>query len=345
MLFARGFSVKTRLMVLAVIIPMSLILLSGFFSSCKAQETKLDKLRVSGAMGSATQIPLWLTKEARLFEKYNLAAEVLTIPASSLIVQAMLSGEVPISQLGGPASMLANLSGADLVVIATTIRNFVFFIISHPDVRRIEDLRGKTLGVTRFGTVSDFAARFALQKNGLVPERDVTIIQTGGQPETLAALKAGKIQAAALTAPGTVQARKLGLRALLDISKFDADFPISGVATTRRYIKNNEDIVRRFLKAYVEGVVLAKKDRAFTTKVLAKYLKTDDREILNESYEWIIQQNLSLPPYPAVQGMATFLRSVEGTNPKAKSAKPEDFIDNRLVKELDEEGFIKGLLQ
>jgi NitT/TauT family transport system substrate-binding protein len=327
----------------AIAISVLILLLADRLPS-QAQERKYDRLYVSSASGSAAQMPLWLTKEAKLYAKYNLAAEVVTIPGSNLIVQAMLSGEAPISQLGGPAAILADLSGADLVIVATTVRNFVFLMMSDPNIRRIEDLRGKAVGVTRFGNVSDFVVRFTLQHYNLVPDRDVAIIQCGGQPEMLAAITTGRIQAAALTAPGTVQARKLGLRALVDISKFDADFPISGIVTTRRYLNANENIVRRFLKAYIEGIVLAKKNRAFTSNVLARYLKTDDPEILNESYEWIIQQNISLPPYPATRGIIPFLTRLEQTVPKAKGAKPEDFVDGHLVKELDEQAFITKLL-
>lgn len=322
----------------------SLMLAAISFSLSPAQEKKLDKIRVGGGSAGATQMGLWLAKEAKLYEKYGIGAEVISIPGSSLALQAMLSGEVPILQLGGAASVQANLSGADTVIIATIVRRFLFSIFSRPGVDKMEDLKGKVFGTTRFGTLSELASRFALQKYGIDPERDITMIQTGGQPETVAALATGKIQAAALTPPATLRARKLKLRELLDMSKLEAEVHANGVVTTRRYLKSHEDVVRRFLKAYIEGAALAQKDKGFAFKVMAKYFRTEDREILEESYDSVIKTNFSLPPYPSVQGIATLLQFIERQNPKARGAKPEDFVDSRFVKELDQSGFIKSVL-
>lgn len=321
-----------------------LVLTAVLFSSALPQEKKLDKIRVGGGSASATQMTLWLAKEGNLYEKHGIAAEVISIPGSSLALQAMLSGEVPIIQLGGAASVQANLSGADAIIIATIVRRFLFSIFSRPGVDKMEDLKGKVFGTTRFGTLSELASRFALQKFGIDPDRDITMVQTGGQPETVTALAAGKIQAAALSPPATLHARKLKLRELLDISKLEADFHVNGVVTSRRYMKSNEDIVRRFLKAYTEAAALAKKDKSFAFKVMAKYFRTEDKEILEESYDSVMKTNFSIPPYPSVQGIATILQSIEKQNPKAKSAKPEEFYDSRLIKELDQSGFIKSVL-
>jgi NitT/TauT family transport system substrate-binding protein len=254
----------------------------------------------------------------------------------------MLAGEVPIIQLGGAASMQANLAGADTVIVATILKKFLFSIFSRPDITRIADLKGKLFGATRFGTLSDFASRFALEKNGINPERDITMVQTGGQPETLAALVTGKVQAAALSVPAILRAKKANMRELLDIAKLEAMIHQNGVVTTRRYLKTNEDTVRRFLRAYIEGAALAKKDKAFATRVMAKYLGASDREILDDAYERVIL-HLELPPYPSIEGVSTLLKTLEKTQPKARTAKPEDFIDSRLVRELDESGFINRL--
>jgi ABC-type nitrate/sulfonate/bicarbonate transport system substrate-binding protein len=285
---------------------------------------------------------MWMAKEANLYEKHGLAVEAIHIPGSSLALQAMLAGEVPIIQLGGAASMQANLAGADTVIVATILKKFLFSIFSRPDITRIADLKGKLFGATRFGTLSDFASRFALEKNGINPERDITMVQTGGQPETLAALVTGKVQAAALSVPAILRAKKANMRELLDIAKLEAMIHQNGVVTTRRYLKTNEDTVRRFLRAYIEGAALAKKDKAFATRVMAKYLGASDREILDDAYERVIL-HLELPPYPSIEGVSTLLKTLEKTQPKARTAKPEDFIDSRLVRELDESGFINRL--
>jgi len=320
------------------------ILVAAALPGALGQEKKMDKLRVGGGSTSAAQMALWLAKEGRFYEKYGIDAEVISIPGSSLALQAMLSGEVPILQLGGAASIQANLSGADTVIIGTIVRRFVFSVFSRPGVDRMEELKGRVFGTTRFGTLSELASRFALQKYGIDSERDITMVQTGGQPETVAALVTGKIHAAALSPPATLRTRKLKFKELLDMSKLDAELHANGVVTSRRYLKSNEDIVRRFLKAYIEGAALARRDKGFAFKVMAKYFRTEDREILEESYDAVIKTNFSLPPYPSVQGIATLLQFIGRQNPKARTARAEEFADSQPVKELDQSGFIKSVL-
>jgi ABC-type nitrate/sulfonate/bicarbonate transport system substrate-binding protein len=324
------------------VMPIFLLFVALSFSPSPAQDKKLEKIRTGGGAVGAPQMTMWMAKEANLYEKHGLAIEAIHIPGSSLALQAMLAGEVPIIQLGGAASMQANLAGADTVIVATILKKFLFSIFSRPELTRIADLKGKLFGATRFGTLSDFASRFALEKNGINPERDITMVQTGGQPETLAALVTGKVQAAALSVPAILRAKKANMRELLDIAKLEAMIHQNGVVTTRRYLKTNEDTVRRFLRAYIEGAALAKKDKAFATRVMAKYLGASDREILDDAYERVIL-HLELPPYPSIEGVSTLLKTLEKTQPKARTAKPEDFIDSRLVRELDESGFINRL--
>lgn len=322
-----------------------LILAAGSLSTAPAQEKKLDKIRVGGGSASATQMSMWLAKEGGFYEKNGLAAEVISIPGSSLALQAMLAGELPIIQLGGAASIQANLSGADSVIVATIVRKFLFSIFARPGIERMEDLRGKVFGATRFGTLSDLASRFALRAYGIDPERDITMVQTGGPAETVTAMAAGKVHAAAISPPATLQARKLKLKELLDLSKLDAEYHVNGVVTSRRYLKSHEDVVRRFLKAYIEGAARGQKDKNFALKAMGKYFRTDDKEILEESYETVIKSNFSIPPYPSIQGIASLLQGLEKQNPKAKGAKPEEFSDSRLIRELDQSGFIKSVLR
>jgi NitT/TauT family transport system substrate-binding protein len=254
----------------------------------------------------------------------------------------MMSGEVPIIQLGGTASMQANFAGADTVIVATVLKKFLFSIFSRPEITQMADLKGKLFGATRFGTLSDFASRFALEKSGLNPERDITMVQTGGQPETVVALLTGKVQGAALSVPAIMRAKKANMRELLDMAKLEATIHQNGVVTTRKYLKTNEDTVRRFLRAYIEGAALAKKDKAFATKVMAKYLGTSDREMLDDAYERVTL-HLEIPPYPSVEGVAVLLKTLEKTQPKALTAKAEDFIDARLVREIEKSGFMDRL--
>ena len=324
------------------VIMLIFVVVAGASSPSAAQDKKLERIRIGGGSAGAPQMTMWFAKEAGFYEKHGLAIEAISIPGSSMAIQAMLSGEVPIIQLGGTASMQANLAGADTVIVATILKKFLFSIFSRPDITRISELKGKLFGATRFGTLSDFASRFALEKNGLNPERDITMVQTGGQPETVLALLTGKVQAAALSVPATMRARKANMRELLDMAKLEGTIHQNGVVTTRKYLKTNEDTVRRFLRAYIEGAALAKKDKAFATKVMSKYLATNDRELLDDAYERVTL-HLEIPPYPSVEGVSVLLKTLEKAQPKAREAKPEDFIDSRLVRELDKSGFIDRL--
>jgi NitT/TauT family transport system substrate-binding protein len=330
---------RSKLIAMAV----ALLLVNLVGGGADAQERKLERLRAGGGSASTTQITLWLAKEGGFFEKHGLNVEAISIPGSSLALQAMLSGELPIIQLGGAASIQANLSGADTVIIATIVKKFLFWVYAIPGVNRMEDLKGKVFGVTRFGTLSDLASRLALRAHGVEPDRDVTMVQTGGPAEGLSAMAAGKVHGAALTPPGTLQARKLKFRLLFDMTKLDAEYHINGVVTTRKFLRSNEDTVRRFLRAYVEGAARAQRDKNFAFKVMGKYFRTDDKEVLEESYDTTIRSNFAIPPYPSIAGVASLIQELEKQNPKAKGTKPEDFIDSRLMRELDQSGFIKGL--
>ena len=318
------------------------LLASGFSWAAFAQEKKLERLRTGGGSASATQMSLWLAKEGNYYEKNGLNVEVISIPGSSLALQAMLSGELPIIQAGGAGPIQTALSGADTVIIATIAKKFNWWIFSQPGINRMEDLKGKVFGTTRFGTQSDLASRIALRRSGLDPDRDVTMVQTGGPAETVTAMMTGKVHAAAITPPATLQARRVKLKELLDLSTLDVEYHVNGLVTTRRFLKTNEDTVRRFLRAYIEGAARGQKDKAFAIKAMGKYFRTDDREVLDETYELIIKTGFSIPPYPA--GVAGLLEGLDKQFPKAKTAKPEDFTDSHLVRELDQSGFIKSVL-
>jgi NitT/TauT family transport system substrate-binding protein len=315
---------------------------AAWLAPAAAQEKKLERIRVGGGSVGAPQMGMWFAKEANFYEKHGLAIEGISIPGSSLALAAMLSGEVPIIQLGGAASIQANFAGADTVIVATILKKFLFSIFSRPDISRMADLKGKLFGATRFGTLSDFASRVALEKHGLNPERDVNMVQTGGQPETVVALLTGKVQGAALSVPAILRAHKANMRELFDMAKMDATIHQNGVVTTRKYLRTHEDTVRRFLRAYIEGAALAKKDKAFATRVMARYLGTNDRELLEDAYERVTV-HLDIPPYPSVEGVVMLLKTLEKTHPKAREAKPEDFVDARLVREIEKSGFIDRL--
>jgi len=298
-------------------------------SIAHGQEIRTIKIRTAGVTTAAIQMPRWIAKEAGYFEKHGLDVEVISISGTSLGLQALLSGNLQIILAGGPGPVQSALSGADTVIISTMAKRLHWWIYGQPSITKMEELKGKILGATRFGTLSELVARLALRRYGIDPLRGVTMIQTGGTVETVNAMISGKIHAAAVTPPATLFARKAKLRPLLNLSKLDIEYHASGLVTTRRFLKTNEDVVRRFLAANIEAAVRAQKDKPYALKQMGKYFRTDDRELLEESYDFVLKSGTDFPPYPA--GVANFLIGIEDQIPKAKGANPENFVDSRLV--------------
>jgi ABC-type nitrate/sulfonate/bicarbonate transport system substrate-binding protein len=268
------------------------------------------------------------------------------LAGSSLVAQAMVGNELSIAQIGGTAVVDARLAGADMVYLASTIDSMVASIHSLPTITKIEDLKGKKIGVTRFGAITDFFGRFALKTKGLVADRDVGIVQTNDLPNTLTLLKTGAIQAGVMVAPVTAQARKMGFPELVDMTKIGGSFPFNGVVTTHEYLKTKEgrDVAQRFLKAYVEGISVALKNREFTLKVIGEYTRTTEAELLEETYQLNVAKAFLKAPYPSVDGFKVILDFVAETRePKAKAIDPKSLIDASFVKQLYYSGFIKSL--
>jgi NitT/TauT family transport system substrate-binding protein len=281
----------------------------------------------------------WVAQEAGYFAKHGLDSSLIYVASSSKLAPAMLAGEVPIAVMGGEAVVNAALGGGDLVFVAGVLNRPVFFIVVTPDIQRPEDLRGKALGVSRYGASSDFATRLALRHWGLEPNKDVAILQLGGIPEILAAMKAGAVKGGAMSPPTNVRARREGYRELVYTAELGF-FPHDGLVTTRAYLRQHEDVVRAYMKAYAEGVRRYKTDKAIGLEVIKKYTKVTDPELLEQAYA------LTAPPleealYFEPKGIQAVLDI--STHPKAKMAKPEDFLDLRIHRELEQSGFFKTL--
>lgn len=318
--------------------------LNPLYSPSAWAQSKVQPINVGYSSPAGTETALWVTKETGLFEKYGLDVSLKRLAGSSLVVQAMVGKEFSISQVGGPAVVDARLAGVDLVYLASVIDTMVASIYSLPSVTKIEDLKGKKMGVTRFGAITDFFARYALKTKGLVADRDVGIVQTNDLPNTLSSLKIGAIQAGVVVAPVTLQARKLGFVELVDLTKIGGPFPFNGVVTTREYLRQEPEVLRRFLKAYVEGISVSLKNRERTLKIISQYSRTSDPEILEETYQVNVGNAFRKVPYPSVEGFKTILDFVAETrDPRARAIDPRSIIEPGFVKELDESGFIKSL--
>ncbi len=313
-------------------------------SQIASAQTKSQPITVGYASLAGTETALWVGKDVGLFDKYGLDVTLKRLGGSSLVVQTMVAKEVAISQIGGTAVVDARLAGADLVYLASVIDTMVSSIHSIPSIKRIEDLRGKKLGVTRFGSITDFFGRYALKTKGLIADKDVGIVQTNDLPNTLASLKIGAIQAGVVIAPFTLEARKMGFPELVDMTKIGGPFPFNGVVVTREFLKRDLDTVKRFMKGYVEAIAYSLKNHDQTLKIISQYTRTTEPEILEETYRVNVANAFRKAPYPSVEGFKTILDFVAETrDPKARSIDPKSMIDTSIVKELDDSGFIKSV--
>ena len=301
------------------------------------------KLKVAYPTTVGSMAVIWVTKDAKLFEKYGLDVELIYVAGSSRIVQSMLAKDIPISEIAIPAVIQANLAGADLVMLAGPNNKPGQKIMVKPEIKRREDLKGKKIGISRFGTSDDFLLRYVLGQWNLQPDRDVALIQMGGSPETLAGLAAGAIDGGLLASPLHLQAAKFGYHLLADLSTIGIDYQGAGVVTTRSYMREAPDVTRRYVRAYVEGLHRLKTDKNFAVKVIGKYSRITDQEALEETYQHYAVKIMPRVPYPTIKGIQMVLDEIGSRTPKAKSLAPESFIDISYLKELEQAGFIKKL--
>lgn len=302
-----------------------------------------EKIRlVFSAIGSS-QSPLWIGYEAGIFRKYGLDAELLYVGGGSRAAQVVLSGEVPIAMFTGAAVVSADVAGGDLVNVASGMNVMPFFLVAGPSVRQIEDLKGKKVAVTRFASATDYALRYAAEKWPVKPDRDFTVLQIGGQPEMIAAIKSGAVQAAMLNAEFMILARRQGYRSLADVSALGIPFPTSGLNTSRAFARNHRDTVLRVVRAYCDSIHYGKTEKKFAVGVLRKYLKNDDVPFLDSVYDLYLGKYVPKIPYPSAEAMKVALDQIAEKDPRARNARPEQFIDASFMQELDKDGFIQQL--
>jgi NitT/TauT family transport system substrate-binding protein len=309
----------------------------------KTAERPLSKFIIAYSSISGNMAPLWITHERGFFRKYGLDVQLVLVTGGSRAAQSLASGDVAFAQMAGAGVIQSNLRGADVIMIAGILNTMNYEFIVDRNVQRPDQLKGKTLAVSRYGSSSDFAVRFALDKYGLVAEKDVRILEIGTQPERFAALEAGRIHGVMLEVPQSLKAKKLGFRSLANLKMLGMHYQHTGLATTRALIKSQPDRIRNVMKAYVEGIHYYKTHRQESLSVLAKYLKTNNAEALKQIYEDIGLALVPAKPYPTVKGIDAILREIGGQEPKARTALPEEFVDLTFVKELDNSGFIDGL--
>jgi NitT/TauT family transport system substrate-binding protein len=305
-----------------------------------------DRIPVKIGYGSLTDnnLGLWVAKEAGLFEQQGLdVTDFPLIEGGTLSIQAIIGGDLQFVLAGTSGIIVADLGGADLVGIAGASNKFDFALLTAPDVRSGADLRGKRVGISRFGSSSDFAARSALQYLGLDPDRDVTILQIGGTAARVGAMQSGAIEAAPEIAPALLTAQKLGFNMLVDLAQIGVPYQVGPISTTRSLINESPETVRRVVRGYLAGIHRMKTDKAFSMSVSSKYMAIDDPDALSESWEHFAQGSIAEVPYITDDGLQPVLKELAESNPAAAAATPSQFYDNRFLKEAEDSGFVRQL--
>lgn len=327
---------------------MKIVLVIAFIASLFSQpgaarsQDKLEKMNVGYSAQAGAFAPIWITKEAGLFKKNGLDANLVFIPGGPTAAAAMLAGEVQAAAMAGPAVVSSNLAGTDLVMIGGIVNTFAFQIITVKNITKPEQLKGKRVGVNRFGTAPDIAARFALRRMGIDPS-EVTILQLGEQSTRLAAMKAGQLEAAIVLPPITTIAQREGMNVLMDMSELGAEYQITGLASSQSFISQNRPGAMKLMRAFVEGIHFYKTRKKESMAIIAKYMRTNDMEAVEATWDYFANKIVPQKPYPTAQGIKALLELAAKDRPEAAKVPPERIMNVSLLKELDDRGFIERL--
>jgi NitT/TauT family transport system substrate-binding protein len=292
-----------------------------------------ERLRVAHSTLTATNSVLWVARDRNIFSRHGLDVSLIYV-AGVRSMQALLAQEVELGSISGTTAIQANLAGADSVIVGGISNSVLMWLVATPDIGSVEALRGKRIGVTRFGSLSDFMARHQLRRAGITPDKDVALIQTGGYPESVAAMQANGIQAAMLSPPyHTIAIKRLGFRELIDLSR-TTKYQSNALVTLRQFAQSKPAVISAFMEAYSEAVRVFKQDREFTLGVLGRAMRSNDRAILEETYGFY-RDYFSDIPQPTLEGIQLILDEMAPSTPKAREARPQDFVDLRFVKALE----------
>jgi len=319
----------------------ALFVLSVLFGFATQAHAQTKRIAVAYSAISATQSGFYLAKDAKIFEKHGLYVDPVYVAGASRVQQAMIAGEFTLALAGGNI-VTVNLAGGDVVIIGGVINVPSFYLFVQPSIKTHEDLKDKALGITRYGASTDGSLRLLLKKWRMEPDREVKILQMGGQPEILAGMQAGVVQGGILSSPGDFKAKKSGFVMLANFAKEGIDYPTTSLVSTRATINKDRDTVKRFVMAYSEAVDRLFRDKELAIKVIGKWTRTEDREPLESSYDYA-RNFIERPPRPPYKAIEVVLAQTAETDPRAKGRKAEEFIDSTIYDELEKGGFFKNL--
>lgn len=307
-------------------------------SSLLAQELK--KVTLGYPSLAFTQSHIWVAKEAGLFKKYGVDVDPVFLRGGQVATQELAAGEPPMVNVG--TVIQANLTGYDLALVASMETKYYQLVFVRPGITSLAQLKGKTLGISGFGSVTHYAALILLKHLKLEPNKDVALIPAGPDAERLGAMVAGKIDASFFNLSSAPIARKMGFTDLLQIADLGVEVQGNGLATTRAYIRTNRDTVKAVLKGYIEGINFIYGRKSEAQQIFAKYMRTNDPAVLEISYQNYVK-TIPRKPFFTVKGIQFILDMLAPQMPQAKSVKPEQFFDPSFIQELEKEGFFNEM--
>ena len=319
------------------------IILAWSEAATTARAAEAEKLNVFYSSIAATSMVTWIPREAGIYKKYGLDVNLIYVVGAQAI-STLISGDTHIGQGSGAAAVLSRLSGSNVTISGTPVNVIQMSLVTTPDINRPQDLKGKTLGVSRFGSLTDLGLRKAVSEFSLDPANDIKVIQTGGVPEVLLYMQQGVIKGGLVSSPTLEKAKDLGYKEVLNLAEINYRYPSTALLTTDSFIKSRPQTLNRFLKATLEGIKYAKANPDFTVRLLGKHTRVTDTNLLQGAFKSTVMLFRDAPAVTRAE-MESVLEAIGPQNPKAKSADPKQFYDPAPLEQLAREGFIKESLQ
>ena len=316
-----------------------IVALVAAFTTAPLSAQTLKKIRIGYPSLSFRQSNVWVAKETGIFNKYGLEVEPIFLRGGQMATLALVAGDPPIVNIG--TVIQANLVGSNLVLVAAVETNYDQIVFARPGITKLEQLKGKNFGISGFGSATHYASTILVKHLNFEP-KDLVLVPGGPDAERLGALAAGKIDATFFSSSGAPVARKAGFNELLQIADLGVEVQGNGFATSRDYIKSNRDVVKSALKGFVEAIYFIYANKKEAQRVFAKYMRTTDPAVLEDSYQGYIKM-IPKKPYPTLKGIQFMLDMLAEKMPQAKNAKPEQFVDLSFLQELEKEGFFNEM--
>jgi NitT/TauT family transport system substrate-binding protein len=320
------------------ILLLNMLLAYCLIGSAEAQE----KLRVGLGAISLQSGLVHIAKDRGLFTKYDLAVESVYIPGGTTNVQVLVSGSLDLSQLSGAPGVAANLEGADLVYFLGLLDKLNYQLIARPEIKSVEQLKGKKFAVSRFGSSADFGMRAMLKRVGVDPVKEATILQIGDEPARIAAVTSGNVDGTVVNAPFGSEAERLKLNVIADSVKMNIPFFNTGLLGSKKFMDRQEAKVMNFLRAYLEAIKVLKTEKEYSIKALAHFTRVQNLKAISEGYDYFVNQ-LQPVPYPSVEAMQAVVAQIAESNAKARGIDAKSYVNDRYLKRLEDEGFVKKI--